>query len=115
MFGYFLSEEEGVMAQRSRLPDGLVEGGTEQLAAVLTEAHTRHTFTVGALEPPQALPTLDLPHLYTHTSNAASECYQFRNKDGIPGSEVTGQSLQNYNVKVMPAVAGLNYLHCSRG
>ena len=81
------------MAQRSRLPDGLVEGSTEQLAAVLTEAHTRHTFTVGALEPPQALPTLDLPHLYTHTSNAASECYQFRNKDGIPGSEVTGHKL----------------------
>lgn len=48
------------------LPDGLIEGGAEELAAVLTEAETRDSFAVAALEPPQALPTLDLPHLRRH-------------------------------------------------
>lgn len=51
-----------------RSPDCLVKGGAEELAAVFTEAHTRHSFTVGALEPPQALAALDLPHLNTHGS-----------------------------------------------
>lgn len=46
-------------------PDGLVEGGAEELTAVLTEADARHSFTVGAFKPPQTLATLDLPHLNT--------------------------------------------------
>lgn len=48
-------------------PDGLVEGRTEELTAVLTEAEAGHSFTVGALKPSQTLSTLDLPHLHTHT------------------------------------------------
>lgn len=55
------------MARRSdgdeRSPDGLVEGGAQQLAAVLTETHAGHAFAVSALKPTQALATLDLPHL----------------------------------------------------
>lgn len=46
-----------------RSPDGLVEGGAEELAAVFTEADAGDSFTVGALEPPQTLTALDLPHL----------------------------------------------------
>lgn len=47
------------------LPDGLIEGGTEQLAGVFTETHTRYSFAVGTLESPQTLTALDLPHLHT--------------------------------------------------
>lgn len=46
-----------------RLPNGLVEGGAEQLAAVLAETEAGDTFTVGTLKAPQALATLDLPYL----------------------------------------------------
>lgn len=46
-----------------RSPDGLVEGSTEQLAAVLAETEAGDTFTVGTLKAPQALATLDLPYL----------------------------------------------------
>lgn len=48
-------------------PDGLVEGGAEELAAVFTESDTGDAFTVGAFEPPQTLAALDLPHLRTQT------------------------------------------------
>lgn len=48
------------------LPDCLVEGGAEELAAVFTETDARYSFTVGAFEPPQTLTALDLPHLHTH-------------------------------------------------
>lgn len=48
-------------------PDGLVEGGTEELAAVFAERDTRDSFTVGSFEPPQALAALDLPYLRTQT------------------------------------------------
>lgn len=47
------------------LPDCLVKGSTEELAAVFTEAETRYSFTVGTFKPPQTLTTLDLPHLST--------------------------------------------------
>lgn len=47
------------------LPDGLVEGGTEELAAVFTETDACYSFTVGTFKPPQTLTTLDLPHLHT--------------------------------------------------
>lgn len=57
---------EGVQSHL-RLPDSLIEGGTEELAAVLTETHTRYSFTVGTFKPPQTLATLDLPHLHTNT------------------------------------------------
>lgn len=53
-------------------PDGLVEGGTEELAAVFTEGHTRDSFTVGAFEPAQTLAALDLPYLHTHTQSTWS-------------------------------------------
>lgn len=48
-------------------PDGLVEGGAEELAAVFTESDARDSFTVGAFEPAQTLAALDLPHLHTQT------------------------------------------------
>lgn len=54
-------------------PDGLVEGGAEELAAVFTESDTRHAFTVGAFEPPQTLAALDLPHLHTQTHHQPEE------------------------------------------
>lgn len=44
-------------------PDGLVKGGTEDLVAVLGEAHAGHTFVVGMLKSTQAQTALDLPHL----------------------------------------------------
>ena len=50
------------------LPDGLVEGGTEQLAGVFTETDACDSFTVGTFKPPQTLAALDLPHLHTHFS-----------------------------------------------
>lgn len=53
-------------------PDGLVEGGTEQLAAVLTETDAGYSFTVGAFEPSQTLAALDLPHLCTQKHTATS-------------------------------------------
>lgn len=57
----FLTNELKKKSKRS--PDGLVEGGAEELAAVFTEADTGDSFAVGALEPPQTLTALDLPHL----------------------------------------------------
>lgn len=55
------------------LPDGLVEGGAEELAAVFTETDAGYSFTVGAFEPPQTLAALDLPHLCTQKHTAASQ------------------------------------------
>lgn len=57
---------EGVWSDMS-LPDCLVEGGAEELAAVFTETDACYSFTVGAFKPPQTLTALDLPHLHTHT------------------------------------------------
>lgn len=58
---------EGVARRREeperRSPDGLVEGGAQQLAAVLTETHAGHAFAVSALKAAQTLAALDLPHL----------------------------------------------------
>lgn len=53
-------------------PDGLVEGGAEELAAVFTETDTRDSFTVSTFKPPQTLAALDLPHLDTQSSLSGS-------------------------------------------
>lgn len=50
------------------LPDCLVKGGTEELAAVFAETDACYSFTVGAFKPPQTLTALDLPHLHINTS-----------------------------------------------
>ena len=54
-----------------RSPDGAVQGGAEDLAAVLGEAHTGDAPGVGTLKPTQTQPAVDLPHLraraHTHT------------------------------------------------
>lgn len=55
-----------------RSPDRLVEGGAEQLTAVLTEADARHSFAVGPFKPPQTLAALDLPHLNAHGSRSVN-------------------------------------------
>lgn len=75
LLGEFDRRASRRLAGRLRLasPDGLVEGGAEELAAVLTESDTRHAFTVGAFEPPQTLAALDLPHLHTQTHHQPQE------------------------------------------
>ena len=48
-------------------PDGAVQGGAEDEAAVLREAQRGHPLGVGPLKPAQTQPTVELPHLHSHT------------------------------------------------
>lgn len=57
-------------------PDGVVEGGTEDLVAVFGKAQTGHTFVVSMLKPTHTQAALDLPHLpqqHTHISKEKSK------------------------------------------
>lgn len=65
-------------------PDGLVEGGAEDLVVVLGEAQTGHTFAVGVLKPAQAQAAQDLPHLQqqrTHFSGGEITLSNIINSD----------------------------------
>lgn len=70
------------------LPDGLIKGGTEELAAVLAEADTCYSFAVGTLEPPQTLTALDLPNLNRHIQFVLNLCFSKTENTRVKATEV---------------------------